>query len=120
MVSAPRRASQRRQKLHSRDAAHLERFCHASELRRLLETAGHALSADEAKGPESQCGGLVGPGRCLRADEDLRTPREKRSGSLELSCCRAVESWRLGAQLRPVPRAYFLWQRHLPLFPPKN
>src|SRR5580704_1514968 len=120
MVSAPRRAFQRRQELHSRDAAHLERFCHPSELRLLLETTGHALSPDEAKSAESQCGGLVGPGRCLRANEDLRTPREKRSGSLELSCRGPVESRRLGAQLRQVPRTYFLRQRHLPLFPPKN
>src|SRR5580658_3837561 len=120
MVSAPRRASQRRQKLHSRDAAHLEGFCLASQLRHLLETAGHDVSPDQAKSAESQCGGLVGPGRCLRADEDLRTPREKRSGSLELSGCRAVESWRLGSQLRQVPGAYFLRQRYLLLFPPKD
>src|SRR5580700_864444 len=120
MVFAPRPAIQRRQELHPRRPAHVERFRHASELRRLLEARGYALHSDETKSAESQCGGLVGPGRRLRADEDLRTPREKRSGSLELSRCRAVESWRLGSQLGQVTRADFLWQRHLPLFPPKN
>src|SRR5579863_7162928 len=113
MVSPARRSLQRRQELRSRDAAHLEGFCGSSELRRLLETRSHALYPDQTKGSESKRGGLVGSGGCLRSDEDLRTPREKRSRSFELSCRRPVESRRLGTRLGQVAWRHSFWQRYL-------
>ena len=98
VVSAPGRALQRQREIFSRQAAHLERFRRPSELRRLLEEAGvRAVPRDEATGAQSECGGLVGSGRFLRPDEDLRTVRKERSRSSELSGGGPVESRRLGA-----------------------
>ncbi len=106
--------------IYSWDAANMERFCGAPELRWVLESAGDAVFADEAEGAELERGGLVGPGRFLRSDENLRVDGERRSGSFELSGGGAVESRRLGGRKRRFAGSDSVGKRHGVVFSTEN
>src|SRR5258708_13198060 len=94
----------------------MERFCGELELRWVLESAGDAVFADEAESAELERGGLVGPGRFLRSDENLRVDGERRPRSLELSGGGAVESRRVGGGKRPFAGDDSVWKRHGVIF----
>src|SRR5690242_12473140 len=119
MVFAAWRSFKRQQELHSRDASHLERLHCASKLRRVLEAASRAFHSDAAQSAESQRRWLVGPGRLLRPDEDLRSPGERRSGPPQLSRRWPLESRRMGPRRGQLAWTYSFWQRHGALFPPQ-
>src|SRR6202012_633963 len=106
--------------IYSRLDSDVDELRHASELRRVLEIAIDADRPDEADRSKFKCRGLVGPGRLLRADEDLRDSGKERPESSELLGCWAVESRRLGARQRQFARRDSVWQRHGRLLPPEN
>src|ERR1039458_5713326 len=104
VVSHSGRAAECRSELLSWQDTHLERLRQPPELRPVLAEAGvravHWCRHWRSEGPESERGGLVGPGRFLRSGEDLRALRKERSRSSELPGGRPLESWRLGAPRR--------------------
>src|SRR5215470_10376155 len=120
MVPAAWRAFERQQKIHSWNASDLERFRLASELRRVLETTSHALHPNAPQSAEFECCWLVGPGRLLRPDEDLRNPGKGRSQPPKLPRRRSLEPWRLGPRRGQLSRTDSFRQRYSALFPPKH
>src|SRR5437660_1053394 len=91
MVRGAGGARQLQQELWPRKAAHMERLCGASELRRVLAEAGrHALPGYSESAKSQRCR-LVGPGRFLRSHEDLRDAGEEGHQPHELRGCGAVE-----------------------------
>src|SRR5216684_1379846 len=116
LVFAAGSACERQCEIYSRDAADVERFCEAPELRRVLEGAGNAVFADQAESAELECGGLVGPGRFLWPDENLRDFGERRPGSFELLGGGTVESRRMGRRARRFAGSDSLWQRYGAVF----
>src|ERR1700745_3221264 len=103
MVSVPRRSFERQQKLSPRRGSDLGKFHRTSKLRRVLEGASDAVCPHKTEGTQSQRSRLVGPGRRLRSDENLRNHREERSRAHELSRRRTLESRRLGSRSWKFP-----------------
>ena len=120
LVSRARSAVERQSPLLPRVAADLERFRPPSRLRRVLETAGVCAVAEPRHGADAQRRRLVGSGRLLRADQDLRAARETRHEEGELSRRRPVESRRLVARHRPHAGPHRFRQRHRDTLPPQR
>ena len=78
------------------EAAHVDRFRRASELRRVLAAAGDAAVPHARHRADAQRRRLVGPGRLLRTGHDLPRAREARPGEPELPRRRSVAARRLG------------------------
>src|SRR5580704_19194953 len=76
LVFAPGPNSKFQQELRTREAANLERLRGASQLRRILAAPSRDAVSETSQSAKSQRGGLVGPGRFLRAVEDLRDARK--------------------------------------------
>ena len=111
---------ERQSPLLPRVAADLERLRPPSRLRRVLEAAGVCAVAEPRHGADAQRRRLVGSGRFLRADQDLRAAREARHQEGELSRRRALEPRRLVARHRPHARPHRLRQRHRDALPPQR
>src|SRR5690348_18312373 len=112
MVFAAWRSFKRQQELHSRDASHLERLHCASKLRLVLEAASRAFHSDAAQSAESQRCWLVGAGRLLRPDEDLRSPGESRSRLTQLYRRWPLQSGQMGPRRGELAWTYSFCSRH--------
>src|SRR5581483_1934370 len=117
VLLADGRAFQRELEVFSREDSDVERVCGASELQRVLEAARGGVHAEKRDGAEPERRRLVGPGRPVRATDDVRAAGKDGHQASELSGGRAVESRRMGARSGKLARRNSLRQRYGGLFP---
>src|SRR6185369_16772359 len=79
--------------LFQRQAANLDQLHYSARLQRVLETPGVCAVAQQGHGADPERRRLVGSGRLLWSDQDLRAARASRHGETELSGRWSMESW---------------------------